>query len=107
MNHCFKREVCAILIDKNGKIAVGQNLISNSEVSECPREKGENYEKCISICRQEGHAETMVIQNALERNMELKGSILYLIGHNRICDNCQAGCDKHGINVIIVDKEIK
>lgn len=105
--HCFKRQVCAVIVDEDGRIAVGENLISNNLIGECPREKGENYEKCITICRQDGHAESMAIENALQRNMKLKGANIYLMGHNRVCLDCKKGCDLHGLNIIIVNKEGK
>ena len=107
MKPCFKREVCAVIINKKGQIATGQNLISNGLIGECPRDVGEGYEKCTSICRQEGHAEAMAIQDAMDRKIDIEGANLYLMGHYRVCDSCQAGCDKHNLKVIIVNKEGK
>lgn len=106
-NQCFKRQVCAVIIDKNGQIAAGENLIYNMDVTECPRLKGEGYEKCISICKQKGHAETEAIKNAKARGMILKGANIYLLGHYKACDNCKAACEKEGLNIVIVDEEIK
>lgn len=104
---CYKREVCAVIVDKNGKIATGQNLIYNSTVTECPRAKGEGYEKCKTVCLQLGHAETEAIKHAKLRKMDLVGANIYLTGHHRICDNCKAACDAEGLNVIIVNGEGK
>ena len=102
MSPCLKREVCAVIIDEDGKIAVGQNLIQNDIIQSCPRSKGEGYKKCTEICRQYGHAETEAIKSAKSRNMKLNGSILYLTGHHRICDNCKQACEKEGIKMIIL-----
>ena len=107
MNPCFKREVAAVIVDKNGRIAVGQNLIYNDKVFECPRDKGEGYEKCISICNQRGHAETEAIKEGIKLGLELENANLYLMGNHRICDDCSNECKKHNINVIIVNKEGK
>ena len=105
MKPCFKREVCAVIVNKEGQIAVGQNLIYNNDVMECPRIRPEGYEKCISICKQKGHAETEAIRNALNRKMDIEGANLFLMGHHRICDNCKKECDKHNINVIFTEKK--
>ena len=107
MKPCFKREVCAVIVDKNGKIASGTNEIRNSEVTECPRLKGENYVKCKELCRQEGHAEIVAITNAILKGLELNNSNLYLMGHHRICVDCSNECKKHNINVIIVNESGK
>lgn len=99
---CFKRQVMAVIIDKNGNIASGENRISNRAVNQCPRDKGEDYEKCKSICNQEGHAEIMAIKQAKKRGLDLNESFLYLIGHHRICDNCNSECNKENINIVII-----
>ncbi len=107
MQQCFKREVCAIIVDEHGEIAVGQNLILNNDITECPRVKGEGYDKCITVCNQPGHAETEAISAAKSRGMTLKGATLYLIGHYRVCSDCQRECDEAGLNIVIVTKENK
>ena len=104
---CYKRQVCAVLITKKGEISVGENLIYNEEVTECPRTKGEGYDKCTSVCKQKGHAETEAIRKARENRLDILGANLYLMGHYRICDNCKAACDEHNINIIIVNEEGK
>ena len=107
MKPCFKREVCAVIVDKNGKIAVGQNLIYNCFVTECPRDKGEGYDKCKDVCHQHGHAETEAIKEGKRLGLELKKANLYLTGHYRVCSDCQKACDEHDINVVIVNEEGK
>ena len=102
MKPCLKREVCAVIIDQDGKIAVGQNLIQNDTVRKCPRVGNEGYEKCLSICNQVGHAETEAIKVAKKRNMKLNGAILYLTGHFYACYNCREACKKEGIKIIIL-----
>ena len=107
MKPCFKREVCAVLITNKGEISVGQNIIYNKDVEDCPRVKGEGYDKCITVCQQKGHAETEAIRHARLKGHNIEKANLYLMGHYRICDNCQAACDEHNINVIITNEEGK
>ena len=104
---CYKREVCAIIVTQQGEISVGENLIYNDEVTECPRAKGEGYEKCTSICAQKGHAETEAIRKAKDSGYDLEGGNLYLMGHHRICGPCKEACDNAGLIVNIVNKEGK
>ena len=107
MKPCFKRQVCAVIVTNKGEISVGQNLIYNEEVVECPRTKGEGYDKCTSICKQKGHAETEAIRAGLEAGYDIRGANLYLMGHHRICGPCQAACDEYNINITIVNREGK
>ena len=107
MKPCFKREVCAVLITEKGEISVGQNIIYNKEVMDCPRAKGEGYYKCTSVCQQKGHAETEAIRKAIEARHNIENANLYLMGHYRICGPCKAACDEHNINVIITNEEGK
>lgn len=106
MHPCPKRNVCAVIIDKNGRIASGQNTIK-VYTDKCPRSKGENYDKCKSICGQENHAETAAIKDALEKGLELSGSTLYLLGHYHACLDCQKACIEHDIKIEIVNEDCK
>lgn len=99
---CFKREVCAVIVDVDGKIAIGENLIYNEEVKECPRLKGEGYEKCETICNQKGHAEIMAIEDAKKRGLKLEDATLYLMGHHRMCAECIKECRDHGLSTFMI-----
>lgn len=52
----------------------------------CPREPGEGYEKCTSICRQAGHAEAVAVRMAGDF---ARGARAYLQGHTYACMACQ------------------
>lgn len=101
MNPCLKREVCAVIINSSGEIVVGQNTIT-ATINKCPREKGEGYDKCLSICKQRAHAEVDAILKAEDRGMDIRGATLYLIGHHRVCNECQQICELKGLNIKIL-----
>jgi deoxycytidylate deaminase len=93
---CFKQQVIAV-IENNGRVYVGTNWCENPQ-PQCPRLEGEGYDKCKNICWQRSHAEVDAINNAGD---DVRGGTLYLIGHTRICDNCQRVCNEVGIREII------
>jgi len=96
---CANRDVVAI-IEKNGKFYVGRNLCDNPQ-SECPRRKGEDYEKCKTVCNQDGHAEIEAVKAARGR---ARGGIMYLIGHDHCCDSCLGVMREAGIERVIFNE---
>lgn len=98
---CAKQTVIAIL-ENNGEFWMGTNSCKDAQV-ECPRKEsapGVDYDKCLDICHQEGHAEAMAIKAA---GKKANGSTLYLLGHSFLCDNCRKLVNDSKIkNVIIV-----
>lgn len=92
-NMCAKRHVVAVVIGKSGRHYVGHNLCLNPQFN-CPREIGEDYEKCKSICNQPHHAEPMAI---LEAGEDAKGGSIIVLNHERICDNCKEAIKEAGI----------
>ena len=102
MKPCFKREVCAVIVNSSGEVAVGENVIYNDKIESCPRKTGEGYEKCIVECQQMGHAETEAIRKAKLKGMEIKGATLYLHNHYKMCENCKKTCEYEGLNVVIL-----
>lgn len=100
MKPCLKADVMAMIVDHVGQVATGTNEIQNEFVKKCPRELGEDYTKCKTICQQESHAEIAAIKKAKERGLILEGSKLYLTGHNKPCYNCRKACEKEGITII-------
>jgi deoxycytidylate deaminase len=93
---CAKQTVIAV-IENNGCVYAGNNWCGNSQ-TKCPRLEGEGYDKCNSICLQRSHAEIDAINNA---GNDARGGTMYIIGHTRICDNCQRVCNEVGIREII------
>lgn len=88
---CAKRHVAAYIMQGVDIVASGSNRCRNPQPV-CPRAPGEGYEKCRSICDQEGHAETMAIWSAAERGFDLNardhGLRMVVYGHTRQCDMC-------------------
>jgi deoxycytidylate deaminase len=96
---CAKKHVVAI-IEKNGKYYVGSDWCRNPQ-KKCPRLPGEDYSKCKTICKQDGHAELDAIKHA---KSDTKGAILYLIGHDHCCESCLTAIEKAGIKTVIFNK---
>jgi DNA mismatch endonuclease (patch repair protein) len=96
---CAGRDVLAI-IAKDGKFYTGTNWCRNPQ-KKCPRLPGEDYSKCKSICKQDGHAETDAIKAA---KGNARGGIMYLIGHDHCCDPCLEAMEKAGVEIVIFNK---
>jgi deoxycytidylate deaminase len=93
---CAKKKVTCIIVSPIGKIFTGENSCRNPQTS-CPRNPGEDYAKCITICEQEGHAEMVALQKA---GHHAQGSIVYLIGHSHYCRNCQIDLFNAGVQYL-------
>lgn len=103
---CAKREVTAYLIvhveDLNSpppKAIFRSTNYCLSPQDVCPREEGEGYEKCKTLCRQVAHAEINVLSEAGEL---AKGSTLVLKGHDHCCDDCVSAMKKAGVKEIMI-----
>lgn len=85
---CAKRRVICELrwIAEDGLPgrAIGENSCANPQAV-CPRQPGEGYDKCQSICQQSGHAEIEALRNA---GPCAKGAHAHLTGHYWICEPC-------------------
>lgn len=82
---CAKATVRCTLIAPDGSRFVGENWCANPQPV-CPRVPGEGYEKCKTICQQEGHAEVVAVRVA---GSKAAGTRAYLEGHTYACQNCQ------------------
>lgn len=80
---CAKRRTQALLITETGKRFVAENVCLNPQPV-CPRQEGEGYEKCQTICQQLGHAEAQVIEAA---GSEARGSEIH-VTHWYACKPC-------------------
>lgn len=95
---CAKKQVKCTIIDVTGERYVGENLCLNAQKI-CPRLPGEGYEKCVSICKQEGHAETMALKAA---GSHAHGSHAYVEGHTYACQNCQESLFASGVAALTI-----
>ena len=95
---CVKATVKCTIVSQDGQIFVGTNYCNNAQ-STCPRSVGEGYEKCKSVCNQDGHAEAVAVQLA---GTAAIGAIAYLTGHTYACRDCQERLFNAGIKFLSV-----
>lgn len=95
---CAKRTVRCTIITPTGERIVGENWCSNPQ-EVCPRNKGEDYEKCISVCNQLGHAEAVAVMIAGDK---AKGAFAYVENHTYACRNCQETLFAAGIHALSI-----
>lgn len=95
---CAKQTVNCVIIAENGKRYSGTNYCNNAQPS-CPREVGEDYAKCKTICQQSGHAEINALAAAGEN---ARGGRAVLSGHTYVCMDCQHALFAAGIKSISV-----
>lgn len=99
---CAKKVVRCVIVTKEGKAYFGENNCLNPQ-EKCPREPGEGYEKCTSICQQTGHAEINALKRASVDN--LGGATAYLIGHHHYCRACQLALFSAGVKYLTAPTE--
>jgi deoxycytidylate deaminase len=93
MGPCAKQVVKCAIVFPDGDYVVGENWCANPQ-KECPRTVGDGYEKCKSICQQEGHAEQVALRMAGEKS---KGANAFLVGHTHACKDCQEAMFAAGV----------
>lgn len=96
---CAKKQVICCIGNQDGHTYFGSNSCDNPQLV-CPRLPGEGYDKCVSICRQESHAEVDALKLALEHCADLRGASAVIVGHTYSCKNCQEALYKAGIEWI-------
>ena len=96
---CAKKHVECYLVTKT-HVIVGTNACNNPQ-KVCPREFGEGYDKCASICDQPYHAEMDALTTAEERGIDVRGAIA-IVRHWRCCDSCQRSLRDAGITTTII-----
>ena len=91
---CAKKRVLCALYDAAGMlISIGRNSCDNPQ-EVCPREPGEDYTKCSTVCEQRGHAEVIALRNA--GGYDLFGGKA-VITHHRVCEWCERELMQAGI----------
>lgn len=94
---CAKRQVKAVLVGYSGRTYTGTNDCANPQ-DVCPREPGEDYEKCRSVCGQVGHAE---IDALLQAGPDARGGIMR-VDHTYACDECIEAMKAAGVARLVV-----
>jgi tRNA(Arg) A34 adenosine deaminase TadA len=97
---CAKRRVF-FEIEGDGIIFRGENSCENPQAV-CPRSLGEDYTKCQTICRQQGHAEIQALRAAGEH---ARGALGCLIGHYYVCEPCARALKEAGLSAFMVQFE--
>lgn len=95
---CAKQKVTCIIVARDGRRFVGENSCRKPQ-DVCPREPGEGYAKCNVICEKDGHAEAMALFRAGEA---ARGATAYIIGHTRVCENCQILLANAGVSHFVI-----
>jgi deoxycytidylate deaminase len=93
---CAKRRTQAVLTTLDGQVFAAENVCLNPQPV-CPREPGEGYEKCRTICQQVGHSEAAVVALA---GPAAKGSTIRC-SHWYACDACAAICKAAGVAEVV------
>lgn len=92
IGYCVKRPVSAVVTLKDGRVLIGGNFCTNQQPT-CPRQPGEGYEKCYTVCGQIGHAEQVAIRLIIAE--QLTGppastiASVDVYGHHGPCDACK------------------
>ena len=100
---CADKTVFAELTTPSGAKFYGFNGCANPQ-PKCPRKAGEGYARCIEICGQPKHAETMAISLWEDAGAE-HGAVMRVWGANKICGGCVAACAANGVIVELVRGE--
>jgi deoxycytidylate deaminase len=99
---CAKRQVQCVLVASSGRTYVGTNDCASPQ-STCPREPGEDYTKCGTVCHQGAHAEIDALRNSA--GVDLCGAIAILRGHYWMCKDCGEELYKAGIRTVVIQME--
>jgi deoxycytidylate deaminase len=93
---CAKTTVTCVITAADGRRFIGTNACANPQ-PKCPREPGEGYAKCVSICQQQGHAEVQALRAA---GPHADGATAELYGHTYACQACQEALYAAGVKWI-------
>lgn len=96
---CADKIVTCVITSPDGQQFSGTNdCVTPQEV--CPREPGENYQKCRDICNQPAHAEIIALARAGEA---ARGATVVVSGIGWVCRPCQLALYGAGVTSISVE----
>lgn len=90
---CAKTQVTCVLVTPCGEKFTGTNACLRPQ-EKCPRDEFEGYDKCLSICRQIGHAEEVALAQA---GFKARGCRAYIHGISHVCRSCQEQLTNAGV----------
>jgi hypothetical protein len=97
---CAKTVVRCTLITKSGERIIGENRCLNPQTV-CPRLPGEDYTKCVTVCKQIGHAEQVAV---LLAGPKARGAEAFLEGHTYACQDCQRALTEAGVASLTIGR---
>ena len=77
-------------------MATGTNGCENPQLV-CPRNVGEGYAKCKTVCQQGDHAERDALREARAVGLTLAGAYAILTGHYWMCEECGRALAEAGV----------
>lgn len=98
---CAKKVVVCWLFTPTGEVYRGENWCQHPQRT-CPRDPGEGYEKCWSVCGQVAHAEVDALMKAGDR---ARGATA-IVQHKRVCDHCLAALAAAGVTTVIPTERV-
>lgn len=96
---CAKQTVICTIVLPGGEAVYGTNRCAKPQPV-CPREPGEGYEKCRSICGQYNHAELVALHSAEMQGIDVMGGRAIITGHDHVCDECERALYFNGVEDI-------
>lgn len=109
---CAKREVFCVIVRKDPLYRGQLNTVWGTNWCQkprhkCPREEGEDYTKCKTVCNQPAHAEINALERAKAQWGNVSGSMALVIGHHRVCSDCIQALESAGIQLIgVTDQQL-
>jgi hypothetical protein len=98
---CAKRVVtCTIFSAGGSSVSARNDCLNPQEV--CPREYGEGYEKCRTVCQQQGHAEVQALSRARQVGLNIAGGHALIEGHYHACQLCCDMLQRAGVSRITI-----
>ena len=82
-----------------GPTFTGENDCANPQTV-CPRQPGEGYAKCETICQQGEHAEIKALRMAREAGYSAESAVAVIRGHYYICEPCGAALRDAGVTQV-------
>lgn len=100
---CARRVVHCTIRSIDGWQVTGENWCRKPQRT-CPRDPGEGYEKCHTICHQEGHAEEVALRLAGPR-IAAGGAVAIIEGHSHACKSCQEALFAAGVTWLRIEPD--
>ena len=98
---CAKRIVVCGIHTADGMLFIGRNDCATPQ-KVCPREPGEGYEKCKTVCDQFGHAEMQALALCIGMGRDPRGASVHIMGHYHACEQCCAALRDAGVASITI-----